>query len=698
MPESSKKPPKKKSAPPTSGRAAKSPRKKPTPPTSGPTAKPPRKKPTPSLPPANARLGQVFKFLKELNNLRNPVPRDLSSYSDVLRLDSWPAHPCINVRRGDRTSEADDGHGEAMEPVIRVKRPTLTSCPPPPAALDEWLKPGWQSPESPAQVLKSRNTKKGKKTITIAFEDDADRVSAWEKWSALRAKWIEAERPALEAMEIFERVHTLWTTMQREGDRVELVLADGVLGHKGADVRHPVLLQVIGLEFDPSGPEFQFGTGTEPPALNRALLRLIPSIEGRMVAHFDQQLETSPVEPLGGESAEGFFRTLVQGFFTNGVFLEKESPPTNRPAIWREPVLFLRPRTAGLGSSLDHILEDLENGKNEVPPGLARIVGVDSEAPRMPIQSGATAASAPATIGTIPDILFSKPANAAQFEIAARLAQSKSVLVQGPPGTGKTHTIANLLGFLLAQGKTVLVTAHTTKALRVLRRQVDEALQPLCLSVLDSDAESQAQLAQAAQQIAERLSGSHAASLRGEAARLREKRLELLEEAAELRRRLRDARFGELEAIIFAGEGLGPIEAAKRIKAGAERDGWIPGPIEPLVPCPLAEAEVRQLYSSQSTLTAHDEAQLAIPQPALEHLVQPADFLLLAEERAGADSLAQNHRPDLWPHGVSADCHAAHLQDLHQRVRAAATLLGREEGWLREVLFAGCGGFRRGAG
>ena len=645
--------------------------------------------PSPSGHPASGRLGQVFGFLKELNNLRNPVPRDLSGYSDVLRLDSWPAHPCISVRRGDRSSETDDGNGEAMEPVIRVKRPTLTACPPPPAALDEWLKPGWQSPEFPAEVLKSRNTKKGKKTITIAFEDDADRVAAWETWTALRAKWVEAEQPALEAMKIFERVHSLWTTMQREGDRVELVLADGMLGLADIGIRHPVLLQRIGLEFDPSVPEFQFGTGTETPALNRALLRLIPSIEGRMIAHFDEQLEASPVEPLGGESAEGFFRTLVQGLFTDGVFLEKQLPQTNTPAIWREPVLFLRPRTAGLGSSLDHILEDLEEGENEVPPGLARIVGVDAEVPGMPIHGGSAAESTPPANGTIPDILFSKPANAAQFEIAARLAQSKSVLVQGPPGTGKTHTIANLLGFLLAQGKTVLVTAHTTKALRVLRRQVDEALQPLCLSVLDSDAESQAQLAQAAQQIAERLSGSHAATLRGEAARLREKRLELLEEAAELRRRLRDARFGELEEIVFAGEGLSPIEAAKRVKADAERDGWIPGPIEPFAPCPLTDAEVRQLHASQSTLTAYDEGQLAIPQPALENLVQPADFLLLAEERASADSIAQRHRPDLWPHGVSADCHAAHLQNLHQRVRDAATLLGGEEGWLREVLFAG---------
>ena len=42
--------------------------------------------------------------------------------------------------------------------------------------------------------------------------------------------------------------------------------------------------------------------------------------------------------------------------------------------------------------------------------------------------------------GPEPDILFSKPANAEQYEIAARLVRSKAVLVQGPPGTGKTHT------------------------------------------------------------------------------------------------------------------------------------------------------------------------------------------------------------------------------------------------------------------
>ncbi len=65
-------------------------------------------------------------------------------------------------------------------------------------------------------------------------------------------------------------------------------------------------------EFDPVLPEFRFNTGTEKAELHRALLRLLPSIEGRLIAHFDKELEEQPVEPLGGESTESFYRRLVQ--------------------------------------------------------------------------------------------------------------------------------------------------------------------------------------------------------------------------------------------------------------------------------------------------------------------------------------------------------------------------------------------------
>ena len=58
--------------------------------------------------------------------------------------------------------------------------------------------------------------------------------------------------------------------------------------------------------------------------------------------------------------------------------------------------------------------------------------------------------------------------------IMTRLRADNGVVVQGPPGTGKTHSIANLLSALLAQGQRVLVTSQKAQALRVLRDKLPD--------------------------------------------------------------------------------------------------------------------------------------------------------------------------------------------------------------------------------
>ena len=128
---------------------------------------------------------------------------------------------------------------------------------------------------------------------------------------------------------------------------------------------------------------------------------------------------------------------------------------------------------------------------------------------------------------------------------------------------------------------------------------------------------------------------------------------------------------------------------AKRVKATAEEDGWIPGPLEPGVLCSLTDAEVRDLYASQGVLAAEDETPLAVSQPDLAGLVTAADFRLLAAEQADADSRAQAHRPELWEEEAADEYTAAELQQLHQRVQSAAATLAEEQTWLREVLYAG---------
>src|SRR5260370_30406247 len=102
---------------------------------------------------AQSRLTQVFKFLKALNELRNPVPRDLSAYSQILWINKWPAHPTIIIQRGDREGSDDDADVDVeMEPTIRIQRARLTPCPNPPSILNDWLKPTWQSIAAETQV------------------------------------------------------------------------------------------------------------------------------------------------------------------------------------------------------------------------------------------------------------------------------------------------------------------------------------------------------------------------------------------------------------------------------------------------------------------------------------------------------------------------------------------------------------------
>ncbi|MDR4473604.1 MAG: hypothetical protein MRJ92_13510 [Nitrospira sp.] len=140
-----------------------------------------------------------------------------------------------------------------------------------------------------------------------------------------------------------------------------------------------------------------------------------------------------------------------------------------------------------MSTTLDYIVEDLEDKNTQAPEGLSRIVGVETKG--TPEVATAGDGEMPRTqIGPPPDILFGKPANREQYEIAARLTKAKAVLVESPPRYRQdAHNRERPCSDICSRrGRDRARYPHTTKALRVLRRQVDEALQPLALSVLEA--------------------------------------------------------------------------------------------------------------------------------------------------------------------------------------------------------------------
>lgn len=630
----------------------------------------------------NVQLTQLFGFLKNYNDLKNQLPKNISEYPGNFHLlSTWPKHPYIIINQGQGDAEA----------LISIRRPQLTSCPPPPVILQEWLISGWDIASSTPSVLASCNIEQADKTtLTVRFEDDPERLRALSLWTSKRSGWADAELPVVAAYELFELIHTLWSHLKKEGDQVELVLANGMLVLQQHNICHPILLQRVELRFDTTKPEFSFHVGIEKAEIYKALLRDIPEIDVRAISDLSRELESSVVEPLGEAPAiNGFLKRLVQGLFIKGEFIE-QAPETlshQIPLIYPAPCLFLRKRNQGLSQILDSILEDLKDPHTAPSTGLKRIIGIDDLAISSSNQSPANTGEPRATSNLVKDILFSKPSNAEQYAIADRLSRTHSVLVQGPPGTGKTHTIANLVGYLLSQGKTVLVCSHTSKALRVLRDKLDPAIQPLCLSVLDSDVDSQAQLSQAAQDIADRLSSLDAPSLHKEAQQLRQRRESLLNKKQLLEKQIRDARYSEIEEIVVAGISYTPIRAAQLVRDAKDVDAWIPGSIKDSYSCPLSDQEVATLYATNHYLTAEQESQLAVQQPEYSQLMSAADFRLLVNEHLQIDHHIKQHNSDFWNSNQTVSYDA--IQQVAQQIKNSVDVLSSPEPWLQSALFAG---------
>lgn len=76
-------------------------------------------------------------------------------------------------------------------------------------------------------------------------------------------------------------------------------------------------------------------------------------------------------------------------------------------------------------------------------------------------------------------VFFPLPFNKEQKQIYENYLNNRLTVVTGPPGTGKSHTIVNILCSLLAQGKRVLVTAQTDKALESLLDKIPKTFDDL---------------------------------------------------------------------------------------------------------------------------------------------------------------------------------------------------------------------------
>lgn len=245
------------------------------------------------------RLTKLFEFLKAYTDLRYPPVRDIAEQPRSFWLKDLPSHPSVELFRDAGKSDVE---AEDSDIVLRLTRPVITNCPPPPTALSEWLKSGWQELTGTVEVQSTRNVigKDGKTKIEL-FGADSQRPLLLSEWQQRREQWIANERPARQSLTLFQVVYEWYGVQEREGERIEMLIGDGLLHcpDAGGTFRHPILLQKLELEFYPEKrqPQFVFRKREQPPELYMEFLRVLPAVNNQELVRCADELKKAEFAP-----------------------------------------------------------------------------------------------------------------------------------------------------------------------------------------------------------------------------------------------------------------------------------------------------------------------------------------------------------------------------------------------------------------
>jgi len=651
------------------------------------------------------RIRQLYHFLREANQLRFRPVRTLAEQPRFIRLSDMPDHPAMQIHRPVKVENSQ----EIPDVLLRVRRPAISRCPEPPSSLIGWLLPNWGDPLKTPEYAQSQNAVQqddegNEQTVTIQFEDEEERVNDFLEWTVKRDAWVIPELAARKAMHFFELFYDIYSTIEKDGEQLELLLADGHLAwqtQSGVDgpisINHPVLLKRVELRFDANIPEFTIHETEREAELYGNLFVDLSDIEPTSLRNRKAELENAGYHPLGWDDTEAFLKALVLTISpVDGEFLDQPGhEATSFPRMWRDTVLLLRKRVAGIANAVDSILDDIDQ-KVVFPSSLAQITGTVDEWKGYGLTEegsngnpvGQESVASPVTLSD-DDILLVSEANDEQLQIIRKLDRSGAVIVQGPPGTGKTHTISNLIGHLLAHGKSILVTAHTAKALRVLRDKVPVMLQPLCVSVLGSDQNARRQLESSIGSITERLTSDTSETLLQKAAQFEAERKSLLRKTNELRHSLREALENEYLEVVGGKQKFAPSDAARFVASNQLEHNWIPSPVKLNADVNISDQEIIRLYALGVSFSASEELDAQLPLPEMASLPSERQFQMMVTDYQHLLSSDLTYGADKWQMG-SGNSQA--LEEIANTLSSEFSEDLRRQAWRPYAIVAGLHG------
>lgn len=611
----------------------------------------------------------LFEFLKAFSASQTPLVRKIQQYPLNQYQLNW-----LNLS----TIESEYlkiNNDESADFLLQISLPPQHACPTPPPLINDWLSPQWQDwrIEDIHYIEQKTHQSLFKNTSIESFNDEPKRLIVWQQWLLERQQWRQIQLRHQVIRDVFAQLQSIYTELQKQGDSLELVLGCAILQDDQTIYQHPLIIKPIQIFFNGLNNQLTIENSSQPCELYTELLHEL-SVDAHLVLNtWREQIQT--LHPL--DETARVHSQVMQNWLQN---------QTNHAALCIDyaPILFVKPRHTGTVQFADSIINDLEkHSLDALPFYLKRLSGLINSDAQFDFKTKHTHTSNE-------DILFALPSNQEQFQLAQQLDQHDIVLVQGPPGTGKTHTIANLIGHLLANKQRILITSHSAKALRVLRDKVPVAIRSLCVSVLNDDKKSKQELAEAVAALNDKM--ANASLLSQQAERSRQQRQLLLKQQQDLLQQQHLCVSREYEAIIIGGTATAPSEAARFIYAGQKRHDWLPAfnDNERGKVCPLSSTDILWLYASQALISPNSEIELSLGLPSIQSLPTPEQWQQLLAQLSTHQQQANTRTTWLWP-----TLHSVQISRLTESLTAAQQLqqqlthLTQHGAWLNHIIEAG---------
>ncbi|WP_330299397.1 AAA domain-containing protein [Streptomyces sp. NBC_00503] len=368
----------------------------------------------------------------------------------------------------------------------------------------------------------------------IARDEAAEVLRVYGPWLNRWRAWAQKERREQPLRALYDMVYAWHQRLALEDDRVELVLAVGLLtwDKPGPDAVHRhLLVQRVETSVHRGTAEVTVRLSAEG-AMRLEDQDFLDSGDGwirEQSAVLGDDIAASAVHPLDPDALELLSKWQDRAYQHRIAFSARWQPPGLPEPVSRvtyAPALVMRPRNLNALLRLYGKIAETIAAEEYAPLGLAQMVldGLSTE--ERAAWDGHGLRQAPLFQG---DPLFPGKTNEQQRRVLRRLQRDTGVVVQGPPGTGKTHTIANLVSALLAEGQRVLVTSARDQPLAVLRDKLPKPVRDLCVLLLSSTRSNNgtSELERTVSALTKQVASTDAETLQAEITHLTRRRLDI---------------------------------------------------------------------------------------------------------------------------------------------------------------------------